>query len=68
MGDASELAEKQRQLDEFLVDNRELEAINARQTSYVVALASVMGLTLLVTNLVLDIAYRLLDPRLRELA
>jgi ABC-type dipeptide/oligopeptide/nickel transport system permease component len=43
-----------------------LEAINARQPSIVVALASALGLTVLVTNLVLDIAYRIVDPRTRE--
>jgi peptide/nickel transport system permease protein len=50
------------------IGRRLLEAINARQTPLVIALASVMGLTFLVTNLLLDIAYRMIDPRLRELA
>jgi peptide/nickel transport system permease protein len=45
---------------------RLLEAINARQTSVVVVLASALGLTFLLTNLLLDIAYRIIDPRTRE--
>ena len=44
---------------------RLLEAINARQPSIVVALASALGLTFLITNLVLDVAYRIVDPRTR---
>ena len=47
---------------------RLLEAINMRQTPLVIGLASVMGLTFLVINLMLDIAYRFIDPRLRESA
>jgi peptide/nickel transport system permease protein len=43
-----------------------LLAINGRQTSLVVALASALGLTFLVTNLVLDVLYRVVDPRIRE--
>jgi ABC-type dipeptide/oligopeptide/nickel transport system permease component len=43
-----------------------LEAINNRQTVVVVAMASALGLTFLVTNLLLDIAYRAIDPRMRE--
>jgi peptide/nickel transport system permease protein len=46
--------------------HRLLEAIDARETSLVVALASVLGLTFLLVNLLLDIAYRIVDPRLRE--
>ena len=42
-----------------------LEAINARQSSTVVALASALGLTFLVTNLLLDVVYRIVDPRTR---
>ena len=42
-----------------------LEAINARQASTVVALASALGLTFLVTNLILDVSYRVVDPRTR---
>ena len=45
---------------------RLLEAINARQTEVVVSLALALGLTFLFINLVLDIAYRFIDPRLRE--
>lgn len=45
---------------------RLLEAINARQTDVVVTLALALGLTFLLINLFLDIAYRLIDPRLRE--
>jgi ABC-type dipeptide/oligopeptide/nickel transport system permease component len=42
-----------------------LSAIDERQTPLVVALASVLGLTLLGTNLVLDLLYRAIDPRVR---
>lgn len=45
---------------------RLLTAINARQTNLVVALAFLLGLTLLVVNLTLDIVYRFVDQRLRE--
>lgn len=45
---------------------RMLEAINARQTEVVVTLALAVGLTILVFNLVLDVAYWFLDPRIRE--
>ena len=47
---------------------RMLEAINARQTEVVVTLALAVGLTILVFNLVLDVAYWFLDPRIRESA
>lgn len=43
-----------------------LNAINNRQTEVVVALAFVMGLTFLAVNLLLDILYRVVDPRIRE--
>jgi ABC-type dipeptide/oligopeptide/nickel transport system permease component len=43
-----------------------LEAINARQTPVVIGLASALGLTFLLTNLLLDVAYLILDPRVRE--
>jgi peptide/nickel transport system permease protein len=43
-----------------------LDAINARQTGLVVVLALAMGLTLLIVNLVLDVSFRVIDPRLRE--
>ena len=46
---------------------RLLEAIDARETTVVVALASTLGLTLLFINLMLDIVYRIVDPRMREL-
>lgn len=45
---------------------RLLEAINARQTEVVVTLALSLGLTFLLINLILDVAYRMIDPRLRE--
>ncbi len=45
---------------------RLLEAINTRQTPVVVALASALGLTFLLINLLLDVAYRIIDPRVRE--
>ncbi|MEN8171615.1 MAG: ABC transporter permease [Chloroflexota bacterium] len=45
---------------------RLLEAINARQTQVVVSLALALGLTFLIVNLFLDIAYKIIDPRLRE--
>lgn len=43
-----------------------LEAINLRQTTTVVTLAAALGLTFLLVNLILDITYRFVDPRLRE--
>jgi len=43
-----------------------LEAINQRQTALVVTLAALMGMTFLVVNLLLDISYRFIDPRVRE--
>jgi peptide/nickel transport system permease protein len=45
---------------------RLLEAIDARQDAVVIALASMLGLTLLLANLLLDVAYRILDPRVRD--
>ena len=45
---------------------RMLEGINSQQTSMVVPLAAVFGPTLLLGNLVLDVAYRIVDPRVRE--
>jgi peptide/nickel transport system permease protein len=47
--------------------SRLLRAINSRHASLVAALALTLGLTFLFTNLLLDILYRLFDPRLREL-
>ena len=43
-----------------------LEAINGRQTILVVTLALALGLTFLVLNLFLDVAYWFVDPRIRE--
>jgi ABC-type dipeptide/oligopeptide/nickel transport system permease component len=40
-----------------------LTSIGAQQSSTVIALASALGLTFLLTNMVLDILYRILDPR-----
>ena len=45
---------------------RLIEAINDRQTEVVVALAFALGLTFLIVNLLLDVIYRLIDPRLRS--
>ena len=45
---------------------RLLDALNTRQTPVVVALASALGLTFLFINLLLDVAYRIIDPRVRE--
>ncbi len=47
---------------------RMLEAINARQTAVVVTLALALGLTFLLVNLLLDLTYWLVDPRIRESA
>ena len=44
---------------------RLLEAINDRQTVVVVTLALALGLTLLMVNLILDVLYRVIDPRLQ---
>ena len=43
-----------------------LQAINARQTTLAVTFAVLLGLTFLLINLVLDVAYWFIDPRLRE--
>lgn len=45
---------------------RLIEAINGRQTQVVVTLAFALGLTFLIVNLLLDVIYRLIDPRLRS--
>jgi peptide/nickel transport system permease protein len=45
-----------------------LEAIDKRQTTLVVSLALALGLTFLFINLILDISYRFIDPRVREKA
>ena len=47
---------------------RMLEAINGRQTAVVVTLALALGLTFLILNLLLDLAYWVVDPRIRESA
>lgn len=43
-----------------------IEAISERQTALVVALALALGLTFQLVNLLLDMLYRLVDPRMRE--
>lgn len=43
-----------------------LRAINERQAELVVPLALMIGATLVVTNIVLDVIYRFVDPRTRE--
>jgi peptide/nickel transport system permease protein len=45
---------------------RMLQAINQRQTTLAVTLALALGLTFLILNLLLDIAYWLIDPRIRD--
>ncbi len=45
---------------------RLIEAISERQTALVVALALALGLTFQLVNLLLDMLYRLVDPRMRE--
>lgn len=45
---------------------RLIQAINERQSVVVVALAFVMGLTFQIFYLILDIIFRIIDPRLRE--
>lgn len=45
--------------------HRLLEAIQTRRSPIVVALASALGLTFLLANLILDVAYRVVDPRTR---
>ena len=44
-----------------------LQAIDARQTTLVTTLALALGLTFMLFNLVLDILFRMIDPRLEEL-
>jgi len=43
-----------------------LTAIQMRHTNLLITLALALGLTFMCTNLLLDLAYRVLDPRLRE--
>ncbi len=44
-----------------------LQAINARQTALVTTLALALGVTFLLFNLILDVAFRIIDPRLEDL-
>ena len=46
--------------------DRLLTAINAGQTPVVVTLALALGLTFVLVNLLLDVSYRFVDPRLKE--
>jgi ABC-type dipeptide/oligopeptide/nickel transport system permease component len=43
-----------------------LTAIRLRQTTLVITLALALGLTFMFVNLLLELAYRLLDPRMRS--
>ena len=43
-----------------------LDAIRIRQANLVTSLALALGLTFMLLNLALELAYRMLDPRLRE--
>lgn len=45
---------------------RMLEGINSQQISMVVPISLAFGISLLVGNLILDVAYRIVDPRMRE--
>jgi peptide/nickel transport system permease protein len=45
---------------------RLVAAIGSRETNLVVSLALALGLTFMLTNLILDVIYRFVDPRLRE--
>jgi peptide/nickel transport system permease protein len=45
-----------------------LEAINLRAPVMFVSMALALGLTILIINLILDLFYRVIDPRLRETA
>ena len=44
-----------------------LDGIRGRDTQLVVSLALALGLTFMLINLALDVIYRLIDPRLREM-
>jgi peptide/nickel transport system permease protein len=44
-----------------------LDAIRMRHTNLVITLALALGLTFMLINLMLELSYRFLDPRLREL-
>jgi peptide/nickel transport system permease protein len=41
------------------------DAINARDTTLVTTLALALGVTFLLVNLLVDLLYRFIDPRLR---
>ncbi len=43
-----------------------LEAINQRSPVMFISMSMALGLTILVVNLLLDLSFRLIDPRLRE--
>lgn len=45
---------------------RLLQAINDRQTAVVVTLTLMIGLTILGINFILDLTYRIVDPRIRD--
>jgi peptide/nickel transport system permease protein len=45
---------------------RLLQAINDRQTAVVVTLTLMIGLTILGINFILDLTYRVVDPRIRD--
>ncbi len=45
-----------------------LEAIRMRHANLVITLALALGMTFMMVNLFLELAYRLLDPRLRDLS
>jgi len=44
-----------------------LEAVRLRQGNLVITLALALGITFMLVNLVLELAYRVFDPRLRDL-
>lgn len=48
--------------------SRLLSAIRGGETQVVVGLAVALGLTFILVNLLLDVTYRLIDPRLREMS
>jgi peptide/nickel transport system permease protein len=43
-----------------------LEAINQRSPVLFISMSLALGITILVVNLLLDLSFRLIDPRLRE--
>jgi len=44
-----------------------LDAIRARQANLVITLALALGVTFMLVNMALELSYRYLDPRLRDL-